>query len=111
MVRTSRCTRPVDPVHLPPFCLCGEPLLVEFLRCSLAEGLVRPDRVVDGLPGSQLLAQLADGIRQVDHLVELLLVRALRALHMAVQLGGAGRQDEERECAFLAGPLEVSLEL
>src|SRR3989304_8119351 len=53
--RANVCTRPVDPVHLPPFRLCCEPLLVVRFRCLLAEGLVWPFGVVDGLPGSQLL--------------------------------------------------------
>src|SRR4030042_1743480 len=48
------CTRPVHVVHLPPFgCSRSEPFLVEFPRCSLAEGLVRPDGVVDGLLGPE----------------------------------------------------------
>jgi hypothetical protein len=77
----------------------------------LPEGLVGPDGVVRDLLGSELLAELTDGVRQVDHLVELLVVGAPGALDRAVELGGAGSQHEEQDAAFLAGALEVGLEL
>ena len=72
---------------------------------------MRSNRVVAELLGAQKDLQLSDRIGRVEHLVELLFVRALGALDVAVELGRARRQDEEHQASFLAGRLELGLEL
>ena len=70
-----------------------------------------PDGVVGPFPALQRLIQRRDRQLGVTHLVELLRVRALRALDAAVELGRAGWQDEQPQPAIPTGRLEVRREL
>ena len=74
------------------------------------QGLVA-NCIVDMLPGQEGLPQGGDLEIAIVDLVELLGVGTLGPLHMAVELGGAGWQDEEPYAQLLAGLLEISLEL
>jgi hypothetical protein len=75
------------------------------------QGLVGANCIVDMLPGQEGLPQGGDLEIAIVDLVELLGVGTLGPLHMAVELGGAGWQDEELYAQLLAGLLEISLEL
>ena len=99
--RAICCTRPVDAVHSPPFRLRCQPSLIEGLRREVAEGLVRPFCIVDGLPGSQLLVELPDTIGELRQLIALLFVGALGPLHGAVELGERGDSTKSRDAPLL----------
>ena len=92
------------------FILLGFPALEEFERGEIAERLVRAHRVVDVFPATKLRIQLCDIPALRDHLIELLVVCAMRPLDLAVELGGARREHEERQASLLAGQLELGRE-
>ena len=71
--------------------------------------MVGPVRVVDVFPFSQRAVDLGEGSGKFDDLVELLAVRPVGAFDVAVQLGGARRQNEEPEAAVPAGDLELGM--
>src|SRR3990172_6576158 len=102
---SSPCPRPVPPLHLDAD--RGEVLG----RGEVAERLVRPDRVVGGLPRPQLGLERAEIGLGVGDLVELLGVGPVGALDRAVELGAARRQDEEGDAPRLAVRLELGHEL
>src|SRR3990172_3258343 len=102
---STGCTRPVPPLHLDAD--RGEVLG----RGEVAERLVRPDRVVGGLPRPQLGLERAEIGLGVGDLVELLGVGPVGALDRAVELGAARRQDEEGDAPRLAVRLELGHEL
>jgi hypothetical protein len=89
----------------------GELLLKELLGCAVGEGLMRPDSVVDSLPGQDLRGQLCYCPSEVPDLIELLCMGALRPFHVAVELGGAGWEDEQPYLASLTLDLEGGVEL
>jgi len=78
---------------------------------STGKGVMRPDGVVDALPAAQGVVQASQVQGAIIVGIELFLMRALCPLHMAVELGGVGRQDEEADAALDTGVLEVGLEL
>src|SRR3990172_9489583 len=102
------CTRSVDAVHSPSF-LRAFP--VEGQGCCLAESLVWSIGVVDILPSTKELADLGEGGGRGETVVELLLVGPLGTLDVAVELGSAGRKDEEFDAALAAGVFELGHEL
>jgi hypothetical protein len=89
----------------------GEPMLVEGQRRLVAEGLVGPQGVSDGLPGSQLVPPLLEGRRRVQGLIELLPMGPLGPLDAAVEPGGAGWQHEAADAPLLTGSLELGFAL
>src|SRR4030042_2837451 len=86
-------------------------LLQELLRCSVAQGLMGPDGVIDPLPDESVLVEFGHGPGEVSHLVELLGVGSVGPFYVAVEFGGAGRQHKEADPPLLASLLEDSLEL
>src|SRR5712692_3810416 len=75
-------------------------------RSQIVQVLVRPHGVVDMRPGLQLDLMLVQPRGDLPHLVELLAVRTLRPLDMALQFGAVRRDDEEEEAARCAGRLK-----
>lgn len=70
-----------------------------------------PNRIVDPLPGQEGFVQGNHPQFAVIEFIKLLGVGPLGPLHVAVQLGGAGREDKELDALVLAGLLKVGLEL
>ena len=66
------------------------------MRRQITERLMRAHSVLDLLPASELEV----GMREVpvvgDHLIELLVVRAMGAFEVTVESGRTGRKHEER---------------
>src|SRR5579859_2694931 len=81
-------------------------MLKEFQRSEIAEGLVRAHGVVDVLPATKLRIQLCDVPVFRYDLIELLVVSAMRSFDVAVQLGGTGREHEQRQVSLLASQFE-----
>src|SRR3990172_4720821 len=75
------------------------------------QGLVWAEGVVEALPGMQGWPHRGEIQVAVIALPELLGMGALGALHMAVEFGRAGREDEEAETCLSARLLEVGHEL
>src|SRR3989337_1461854 len=102
------CTRPVHGRH---FSCAGQSQLLKIaLGRPVAQGLMRSDGVVHLLPGQELPIELWYRPVQVPDFVELLGVGPLGAFYRAVELGGAGRQDEEADAPLLPSLLELGLE-
>jgi hypothetical protein len=70
-------------------------MLEEVVRREIAERLMRALGVVDMLQASELGGQMRDVPVAGDHLIELLVVRAMGAFEVAVESGRAGREHEE----------------
>src|SRR6185312_2919918 len=106
------CTRPVDALQSGSFRWCT-PLEFrqELQRGAVAESLMRADGVVGVLPGAQLPIEGGQVPVGGGDLMELLGMGAVGAFDVAVELRGAGREDEEPEAKLLAGLLEVGGEL
>jgi len=83
------------------------PLEQELLGRKVVQGLVRSHAVVDLLPVSKLVVQRGQAWFLVGQFVEFLVMRAIRALHMAVQFWGPWRQHEQGNLFLLAGLLEL----
>src|SRR5712691_5113579 len=75
-------------------------------RNQIVQVLVRPHGVVDMRPGLQLDPMFVQPRGDLPHLVELLAVRTLRPLDMALQFGAVRRDYEEEEAARCAGRLK-----
>src|SRR3990172_12275785 len=84
---------------------------IEGQRCCLAESLVWSVGVVDILPSAKKLVDLGERGGRCKTVVELLLVGPLGTLDVAVELGRAGRKDEEFDAALAAGVFELGHEL
>ena len=69
------------------------------MRSKVAKSLVRADGVVGALPGTELTVEDGELEGVGDDFIELLGMGTLSALDMAVEFGGAGRQDEQQEAA------------
>ena len=73
--------------------------------------MMRPDLVVDPFPFFEHLIHHRNlPIIGID-LIELFHVRAVRALHISIQLGRTGRQHKKTDVFFLTGLLKLSHEL
>ena len=72
------------------------------MRRKVAESLVRADGVVGALPGKELTVEDRELEGVGDDFIELLGMGTLGALDMAVEFGGAGRQDEQQEVARIS---------
>ena len=72
------------------------------MRRKVAESLVRADGVVGALPGKELTVEDRELEGVGDDFIELLGMGTLGALDMAVEFGGAGRQDEQQEAARIS---------
>jgi hypothetical protein len=83
------------------------PLEQELLGRKVVQGLVRSHAVVDLLPVSKLVVQRGQAWFLVGQFVEFLVMRAIRALHMAVQFWGPWQQNEQGNLFLLAGLLEL----
>ena len=75
----------------------GWALSKELLRSSVAQGLVGADGVVGPLPLLPLLIELGDLERAGGDLLKLLRVGAVSALDVAIEFGGARRNNEHRQ--------------
>jgi hypothetical protein len=78
----------------------GWALSKELLRSSVAQGLVGADGVVGPLPLLPLLIELGDLERAGGDLLKLLRVGAVSALDVAIEFGGARRNNEHRQSAL-----------
>ena len=76
--------------------------LVEGQRRDLAQGLVGPVAVVYVLPCTKKLVDLGEGGGGCEAIVELLFMRPLGSLDVAVELGRAWWENEELEDAGIA---------
>lgn len=70
-----------------------------------AQRLVGMDIVIGMLPGQEALIEGGDLQMEIHHLIELLSVRPLGPLHMAIEFRGPGWQDEEPDPLFLTAGL------
>ena len=86
------------------------PALEEFERSEVVERLVGADGVVDVFPATELGTELRDVPAIRDHLIELLVVRAMGAFDLPVKLGRARWEDEERQVSLLASDFEFGSE-
>lgn len=87
----------------------GEALPKILRRRLSAKGRLGPDRAVDPLPTAQCIVQ-AGQIQSTPVVgIELFLAGVLAPLDIAVELGGAGWQNEESDAAFHAGLFELGL--
>jgi len=91
--------------------MCIQPGLIVFGRRLIIKRLVRPDCVVDLIPLLQLLIVVLHFQGDILDFVKLDPVGLVGTLHVALQLRGAGRDDEEPDPPDPAGFLEVLLKL
>ena len=70
--------------------------LEEFVRREITERLMRAHGVVAVLPASELGVEMRDVPVVGDHLIELLVVRAMGGFEVTVESGRTGRKHEER---------------
>jgi len=82
----------------------------EFERSEIAERLVRTHGVVDMFPAAKLGIELRNVPVLGDHLIELLVVSAMRPFDVAVEFWRAWREHEERQVSSLASQLEFGSE-
>jgi phosphoglycolate phosphatase-like HAD superfamily hydrolase len=71
--------------------------LEEFVRREISERLMRAHGVVAVLPASELGVEMRDVLVVGDHLIELLVARAMGAFKVTVESGRTGRKHEERQ--------------
>src|SRR5438132_13603324 len=83
----------------------------EFQWGEVGERLVRAHAVVGVFPMAQLMIEPQWLVGVGMHLVELFVVRAMRALDMGVELRRLGRKHEQRELFLLTSQLEFGGEL
>src|SRR5581483_11335309 len=76
-----------------------------------AQGVMRSIVIVEMGEGVDGAVELGEIVGRVVDGVELVAPGTVGAFDGAVELGGLGRQDVEREVALLAGGLELGLEL
>ncbi len=81
------------------------------MRGKVTENLVRADGVVDAFPSPEIAIEGREVERVGDDLIELLGMGTLSALDMAVEFGGAGRQDKQPQATLLASLFELGGEL
>ena len=93
------------------FLLLRFPALQEFERGEIAERLVRAHGVVDVFPTTKLGIELRDVLAVGNHLIKLLVVRAMRAFDLPIEFRRTRREHEERQVALLASGLEFGSEL
>src|SRR5262249_29982949 len=83
----------------------------ELARRAIAQGLMRPDGVVDPFPFREWAIDRRYGPLELGDLVEFLGVGPLGAFDVAIELRGARRQHEEAPPSPLTGLLELGEEL
>ena len=66
--------------------LLGFPLVQELARSEIAQGLVRPDSVVDTLPCQEFSVQGGYVEGEISNLIKLLCVSTLSSLNAAIEL-------------------------
>ena len=94
-------------------CLLGKGLVwgEELKRGKVTESLVRAHGIVDAFPSPEIAIEGGELERVGDNRIELLGMGTLGAFDPAIELGRAGRQDEQAQAALLAGPFELGGEL
>jgi hypothetical protein len=87
------------------------PPVQEFEWGEVGQGRMGPDVVVGVFPTAQLLVEAShlDGVRL--HLVELFVVRTMRAFDVSIEFGRLGRPDEQGDFFLLAGLFKFRSEL
>src|SRR6266852_5747335 len=81
----------------------------EFIRSEIAQSLVGTDVVVGILPGAQEPPMFGDDLGDLCDVIELILVRAMGAFDVAIEIGTARWQDEEVDALGSAGITSIGV--